>query len=105
MASDFNKLIYKSVERQVKGQLALGDHKLTSTELRKLMDIAMEQFADSLVALVSSVARAQAEVKRTMAPASVPLPEGISPAVGAATVSVAAPEELKADPVVSEPAE
>lgn len=100
MASDFNKLIYASVKRQVEGQLALGGHQLTSVEMRKLMDVAMEQFADSLVALVASVARAQAEVKKTMdaekpgtsqadpiVPAGHPLPEAAS------------------DPVVAEPAE
>jgi hypothetical protein len=62
MASDFNKMIYHAVEENVKRQL--GDKKLSKQEFRGLMDVVMEHFANSLVAIVASVAEQQMRAKQ-----------------------------------------
>lgn len=58
MASDFNKMVYKEVERHVKAQV--GDRPFTTKEWRALMDVVMGQFAKSLISIVATVANSQA---------------------------------------------
>jgi hypothetical protein len=74
MASDFSKLVYQEVQRHVEVQL--GDKKLTTREMRALMDDVMPQVARSLVSIIASVqnnqnaAKAQAAVKAAEARAA-----------------------------------
>jgi len=61
MSADFGKLVYYAVEEQVKKQV--GDRKFTNKQWRIVMDQVMEQFAQSLVNIVSSVVGAQQQAK------------------------------------------
>ena len=64
MATDFSKLMYHAVEAHVKGQMDPEQlKKMDKHQWRNLMDVVMLHFANSLVSIVSSVAKNQAEAK------------------------------------------
>jgi membrane protease subunit (stomatin/prohibitin family) len=103
MASDFSKLVYQEVQRHVEAQL--GDKKLTTREMRALMDDVMPQVARSLVSIIASVqnnqnaAKAQASVKAAEARAASELAakEGVPDTSGDAP----APETAAGDQLAS----